>query len=126
MSQGYTVRRINLRNFRQQWYNSLVGWVSDENLAKVFADFRVARNVRREARKTLSRYRWRVSVRPEGMEDVSPKPLLCDIDWTLTNTELGCRYNVSISTIANWRRRAGKPPAPCGGVRPGAGRKPSR
>lgn len=83
-----------------------------------------AREVRKELAARVNRRRWRVTTWDSRNEMVT-KPVLSDIDWRRMNTDIAAQYNVSESTVGNWRIRVGVVPARRGGVRTGAGRKAS-
>lgn len=121
-----TVSRLHLKTLRREYLVSVnpLSWDEDEYLAKRFDYAKKARPTRAALKLGLPKHIWRVSIRPFGKADVVPRPVLTTVDWSEDNTTLGTLYNVSPPTIANWRKRAGKPPAPHGGARPGAGRRP--
>lgn len=127
---GYVVCRQNCKTLRREWLNAceylsdrrVVWLVSESEIAK-FLSRKDAQSARQLALSAVNNYRWKVVGRPFGKVDVIKKPVLTGLDWKQTNTYLGRLYNVSSSTIANWRVAAGARPAPRGGARSGAGRK---
>lgn len=128
MPPTYVIRRLNLRNYSSQWWslveNRTVVWNAYEKNATQFAQPKVAQKIRSRLAQRHDTSKWRVSVRAFGQKDVVIKPNLSYVDWSQTNVTLGKHYGVHPTTIANWRTRARRPPAPHGGSRPNAGRTP--